>query len=62
MVSQLPRQYNFLKYFIYLFMRDREREVQTKAEGEADSRKEPNAGLDPRPQNHGPSGRQTLNH
>ena len=27
----------FLKYFIYLLMRDTQREAETKAEGEADS-------------------------
>ena len=40
----------YFKDFIYLFMRDteREREAETQAEGEAGSMQEPDVGLDPR--------------
>ena len=42
----------FFKDFLYLFMRDpgreKEREAETQAEGEAGSTQEPDAGLDPR--------------
>ena len=37
----------FKKDFIYLFMRDAQREAETQAEGEAGSSGEPDAGLDP---------------
>ena len=37
----------FLSDFIYLFMRDIQREAETQAEGEAVSWGEPKAGLDP---------------
>ena len=36
----------FLKDFIYLFMRDTEREVETQAEGETAPCREPDVGLD----------------
>ena len=41
--------FNFFKDFIYLFMRDTEREAETQAEGEAGPMqgREPNMGLDP---------------
>ena len=38
----------FFKDFIYLFMRDMEREAETQAEGEAGSMQGADAGLDPR--------------
>ena len=38
----------FLKDFIYLCMRDTEREAETQAEGEAGSLRGANAGLNPR--------------
>ena len=37
----------FLKDFIYLFMKDKEKESKTQAEGEAGSMQEPNARFDP---------------
>ena len=40
---------NFFKDFIYLFMRDTEREAETQAEGEEGSmHREPDVGFDPR--------------
>ena len=38
----------FFKDFIYLFMRDTEREAETQAEGEAGSLQGTSAGLNPR--------------
>ena len=40
--------YFFNKDFIYLFLRDIQREAETQAEGEAGSLQEPGVGLDPR--------------
>ena len=37
----------FFKDFIYLFVRDTEREAETWAKGEAGSSRKPNVGLDP---------------
>ena len=42
-------------------MRDTERQAERQAEGEADSLKEPNVWLNPRPQDHALSWRQMLN-
>ena len=53
-------EYIFKKGFIYLFMRDGERE-ETQAEEEAGSLQEPDVGPDPWPQDHAPSQRQMLN-
>ena len=39
---------SLFKDFMYSFMRDREREAETQAEGEAGSTQEPDVGLDPR--------------
>ena len=55
----------FLKDFIYLFMRDTEKEVETQAEGEAGSIREPGSELDPRTPGSLPEPRadvQPLNH
>ena len=41
-------------------MRDRESEAETQAEGEADSLQKPKVGLNPGPQDHALSQRQTL--
>ena len=51
----------FFKKKIYLFMRDTEREAETQAEGEAGPPQESDVGLDPGPQGHALSRRQTLN-
>ena len=47
-------------YFI-LFIHERQREAETQAKGEAGSLQEPDAGLNPRPQDHALSQRQMLN-
>ena len=46
MRNDLPSE--TFKDFIYLFMRDTEREAETQVEGEAGSLGEPDAGLNPR--------------
>ena len=55
------RFFFFKKDFIYLFMRDTDREAETQAEGEAGSLQGAYEGLDPRPWDHAPSQRQVLN-
>ena len=53
----------FLKDFIYLFMRDteREREAETQAEGEAGPTQGPDMGLDPRSPGSRPGSKAALN-
>ena len=57
--NENPLFFSFFKDFIYSFMRQRERE--RRAAGEGGSPQGPDAGLDPRSQDHTPSRRQTLN-
>ena len=52
----------FLRFYLFIHERQREKEAETQAEGEAGSPQEPNVGLNPRPQDHALSQRQTLNH
>ena len=52
----------FFKDFIYLFMRDPEREAETQAEGEAAPCEEPDAGLHPRTSGSALSQRQIPNY
>ena len=47
-ILSFKRRKFFLKDFIYLFMRDTEREAETQTGGEAGSLQEPDAGLHPR--------------
>ena len=51
----------FFKDFVYLFMRDTEREAETQAEGEAGSSGSPMRDSIPGPQDHALSQMQTLN-
>ena len=52
----------FFKDFIYLFMRDTEREAETQAEGEAGSMQGTQCGTWPRDRDHDLNQRQMLNH
>ena len=48
-MGEIPKHLSLFIFFnfMYLFMRDTEREAETQAEGEAGSPGEPDEGLDP---------------
>ena len=52
----------FLRFYLFIHERQREKEAETQAEGEASSPQEPDMGLNPGPQDHSLTQRQTLNH
>ena len=63
-ISELNLHYSFFKDFIYLFMKDRERQRERQRHRQREKqapRKEPNVGLDPRSQDHALRRRQMLN-
>ena len=60
--SFFPYSFFFKKDFIYWFMTDTHREVETQAEGEQAPQEEPDVGLDPRTPGSALSQRQTLKH